>query len=79
MTAVILGDAQDVADADERLHRLLGAQPGRKHTGNAAPEEMEWNGSVAPRSLGPVWRSTPGRNDSCPCGSGREYKRCCGA
>jgi hypothetical protein len=21
---------------------------------------------------------TPGRNDSCPCGSGRKYKRCCG-
>jgi uncharacterized protein len=22
-------------------------------------------------------RSEPGRNDSCPCGSGRKYKRCC--
>lgn len=22
---------------------------------------------------------TPGRNDPCPCGSGRKYKRCCGA
>jgi hypothetical protein len=21
----------------------------------------------------------PGRNDSCPCGSGRKYKKCCGA
>ena len=21
----------------------------------------------------------PGRNDPCPCGSGRKYKRCCGA
>ena len=20
----------------------------------------------------------PGRNESCPCGSGRKYKRCCG-
>ena len=20
----------------------------------------------------------PGRNDPCPCGSGRKYKRCCG-
>jgi uncharacterized protein len=24
-------------------------------------------------------RSHPGRNDPCPCGSGRKYKRCCGA
>lgn len=23
--------------------------------------------------------STPSRNDPCPCGSGRKYKRCCGA
>jgi SEC-C motif-containing protein len=22
---------------------------------------------------------TPGRNDPCPCGSGKKYKRCCGA
>lgn len=21
--------------------------------------------------------STPGRNDPCPCGSGRKYKQCC--
>ena len=29
----------------------------------------------------PVRRSTPkiGRNDPCPCGSGRKYKKCCGA
>jgi uncharacterized protein YecA (UPF0149 family) len=20
----------------------------------------------------------PGRNDPCPCGSGRKYKKCCG-
>jgi SWIM/SEC-C metal-binding protein len=23
--------------------------------------------------------ATPGRNDPCPCGSGRKYKKCCGA
>ena len=22
--------------------------------------------------------SAPGRNDPCPCGSGRKYKKCCG-
>lgn len=28
----------------------------------------------------PVTRETPkvGRNDPCPCGSGRKYKKCCG-
>jgi len=24
-------------------------------------------------------RAKPGRNDPCPCGSGRKFKRCCGA
>ncbi|MDA0334647.1 MAG: anaerobic sulfatase-maturation protein [bacterium] len=28
------------------------------------------------RAAGPV--PDPGRNDPCPCGSGRKYKRCCG-
>lgn len=29
----------------------------------------------------PLRRATPkvGRNDDCPCGSGRKYKKCCGA
>jgi preprotein translocase subunit SecA len=29
---------------------------------------------VAPRSVTKV-----GRNDPCPCGSGKKYKKCCGA
>ena len=30
--------------------------------------------------IGQVRRDTPkvGRNDPCPCGSGRKYKKCCG-
>jgi len=23
-------------------------------------------------------QDTPGRNDPCPCGSGKKYKKCCG-
>ena len=23
--------------------------------------------------------AVPGRNDPCPCGSGRKFKKCCGA
>jgi uncharacterized protein YecA (UPF0149 family) len=28
-----------------------------------------------------IRRQTPkvGRNDPCPCGSGKKYKKCCGA
>ena len=24
-------------------------------------------------------KTEPGRNDPCPCGSGKKYKKCCGA
>src|SRR5580704_13217495 len=27
----------------------------------------------------PVVAAKPGRNDPCPCGSGKKYKKCCGA
>ena len=27
----------------------------------------------------PAAAKTPGRNDPCPCGSGKKYKKCCGA
>jgi SEC-C motif len=29
------------------------------------------------RSVQPAWRSRAGRNEPCPCGSGRKYKKCC--
>ena len=36
-------------------------------------------GQIVPQK--PVIRSAPkvGRNDPCPCGSGKNYKKCCGA
>ncbi|MAK47482.1 MAG: hypothetical protein CMI24_09615 [Opitutae bacterium] len=37
--------------------------------------------SEAPKIATPVVRDAPkvGRNDPCPCGSGKKYKKCCGA
>jgi preprotein translocase subunit SecA len=35
---------------------------------------------VAPGKLQPVRVGKKiGRNDPCPCGSGKKYKKCCGA
>jgi len=31
------------------------------------------------RGQGAEPHSRPGRNDPCPCGSGKKYKKCCGA
>jgi tetratricopeptide (TPR) repeat protein len=71
------GDASGIADANERLVRLLAGQPGREQEANAAAQEMRrasraaYGGSRVAVKIG--------RNDPCPCGSGRKYKRCCGA
>lgn len=35
-------------------------------------------GEVGPKSA-PRHAEKVGRNDACPCGSGRKYKKCCGA
>ena len=36
---------------------------------------------IARRSVKTIRHETPklGRNDACPCGSGKKYKKCCGA
>jgi uncharacterized protein len=35
-------------------------------------------GGTPPMQPGPRESRPPGRNDPCPCGSGRKYKKCCG-
>jgi hypothetical protein len=39
---------------------------------------LEKQRGVAPRSAEPRTQAKVGRNDPCPCGSGRKYKHCCG-
>lgn len=46
--------------------------------GNALPEPFpSWAAANTP--TGPVRHNKVGRNEPCFCGSGRKYKRCCGA
>jgi uncharacterized protein len=40
-------------------------------------ERRGWPGAEPGRAKGP--KAKVGRNDPCPCGSGRKHKRCCGA
>ena len=42
--------------------------------------ELTTNSSESSGPARPVSRAqkTPGRNDPCPCGSGKKYKNCCG-
>ena len=47
--------------------------------GSPAPQQSE--APEIPEIAVPVVRDAPkvGRNDPCPCGSGKKYKKCCGA
>ncbi len=71
------GDASGVADANQRLAQLLVAQRGREQEAQAATREMHRASRAA--YAGSRLAVKVGRNELCPCGSGRKYKRCCGA
>lgn len=46
---------------------------------NEAPKDMYFNdGEEAPKKKPVVNKNKIGRNDPCPCGSGKKYKKCCG-
>jgi preprotein translocase subunit SecA len=49
--------------------------------GGIAPEVKAGNGDPAAPGAKPMRRAEPkvGRNDPCPCGSGKKYKKCHGA
>ena len=53
---------------------------GAKTTSNVIGPANDF-GRMLRKPIEPVVRSAPkvGRNDPCPCGSGKKYKKCCGA
>jgi preprotein translocase subunit SecA len=54
-----------------------------RFSGGGSPQVANTQGEAPeiPKIAAPVVRDTPkvGRNDLCPCGSGKKYKKCCGA
>ncbi len=67
---------EDVSAIDQQ-RQAAGEQP-RKAAPQGAEEAMEAalkNKATPVRNEGP----SVGRNDPCPCGSGKKYKKCCGA
>ena len=63
---------------DAGRQSMLHPEAARPSSRETAPAERE---STAPKSAAPIKSSQPkvGRNDPCPCGSGKKYKKCCGA
>jgi hypothetical protein len=53
-------------------------QPPRPKPSPAPPHRLSPASSAATPRLAPPSKKKVGRNDPCPCGSGRKYKHCCG-
>ena len=66
---------------DDTVTVLLKAELRRVQVKPVAPANLATNrtdgSGPMPRKQAPT--GVPGRNDQCPCGSGKKYKNCCGA
>ncbi|HEX9100668.1 MAG TPA: YchJ family protein [Polyangia bacterium] len=73
------GDDDGVVEF-QAAHRVGGARVVHHERSRFARRQGRWtyvDGDVVKPAA--VRRAaTPGRNDPCPCGSGKKYKRCCG-
>jgi preprotein translocase subunit SecA len=63
-----------MADMGEKIPQMPQEAPSMQHAPAPAPEQKQ-----APEKMQPVVVLPKiGRNDPCPCGSGKKYKKCCG-
>ncbi|MDR0932697.1 MAG: preprotein translocase subunit SecA [Victivallales bacterium] len=76
----------------EMIHQTFGQFDGGDSITVSSPEFGQGNAGIPPMpgmlpesddtpiTLSPIHRTAPkiGRNDNCPCGSGKKYKKCCG-
>ena len=68
-----IGDRYAKRRQDQKLDEL--ARRGRSKEELEAEEELIKN----TEKVEPIRADQePGRNDPCPCGSGKKYKKCCG-
>jgi SEC-C motif-containing protein len=63
-------------------YRLEGKEQEHVEAATFGRENGRWvyTGQIEPTGRTVKYETPkPGRNDPCPCGSGRKYKKCCGA
>ena len=68
-------------ERQQLLNFLSQMQNGEMPADNTLPMNMPEDGEENSEPLVPYQRESAkiGRNDPCPCGSGKKYKKCCGA
>ena len=71
---------QLLASLPQNLLRADPAARARPAAGTTVEQAMSEDGPPAPKLELPIKRELPkvGRNDPCPCGSGKKFKSCCG-
>jgi hypothetical protein len=64
----------------QELQEEWKSTPREAFEGKTPGEMLEENPGLMPGKVETFRRETPrvGRNDPCPCGSGKKYKKCCG-
>jgi preprotein translocase subunit SecA len=77
----MLSNLSDVARATGPDTSASGGFDRFSSGGRSSPAAAQQEAPEIPKVPTPVVRETPkvGRNDLCPCGSGKKYKKCCGA
>ncbi len=61
----------EYSDPEEILRRQQAVQ-------QQEAQAQQGNGKKRPKQQTVIKPDEPGRNDPCPCGSGKKYKKCCG-
>jgi len=68
------------AESMKELNKEWMSTPREAFDGKTPSEMLAANPSLMPQKVETYHREEPrvGRNDPCPCGSGKKYKKCCG-
>jgi tetratricopeptide (TPR) repeat protein len=79
-----LEDEMDALERLEDIYKELGETEKAEEVSlrikekSSRPKVYAWNNKDAAPSILPPKTMKIGRNDPCPCGSGKKYKKCCG-
>ncbi|MDC0709404.1 preprotein translocase subunit SecA [Stigmatella sp. ncwal1] len=71
--------ARNTAEETARLQRQMAQRQKQAMEGRAGEDGKIDEAAAAPRAAAKPETPRVGRNDPCPCGSGRKYKKCHGA
>jgi preprotein translocase subunit SecA len=62
----------------DTVRYVLSVQPRTEIKREQVAKPLDTGGDGSLKNTGTRAKKVPGRNDPCPCGSGKKYKHCCG-